>query len=44
MTSAEFQEKNRDFAHTNDRTIVIKELDGAGVRDCSSISPITSSA
>src|SRR5437762_2612101 len=31
MTSAEFQEKNRDYAHTNDRTLVIKELDG-GVR------------
>ena len=30
MTSAEFQEKNRDYAHTNDRTVVIKELD-AGV-------------
>ena len=30
MTSAEFREKNRDFAHTNDPTIVIKELDGAG--------------
>jgi FkbM family methyltransferase len=28
MTSAEFQQKNRDYAHTNDRTIVIKELDG----------------
>jgi FkbM family methyltransferase len=28
MTSAEFQEKNRDYAHTNDRTVVIKELDG----------------
>jgi FkbM family methyltransferase len=28
MTSAEFQEKNRDYAHTNDRTIVIKELGG----------------
>jgi FkbM family methyltransferase len=27
MTSAEFQEKNRDYAHTNDRTIVIKEID-----------------
>jgi len=27
MTSAEFQDKNRDYAHTNDRTIVIKELD-----------------
>lgn len=27
MTSAEFLEKNRDYAHTNDRTIVIKELD-----------------
>ena len=24
MTSAEFQEKNRDYAHTNDRTVVIK--------------------
>ncbi len=31
MTSAEFQEKNRDYAHMNDRTLVIKELDG-GVR------------
>jgi len=30
MTSAEFQQKNRDYAHTNDRTIVIKELDGVG--------------
>ena len=30
MTSAEFQDKNRDYAHTNDRTIVIKELDGPG--------------
>src|SRR5580700_7741428 len=28
MTSAEFQSKNRDYAHTNDPTIVIKELDG----------------
>ena len=28
MTSAEFQDKNRDYAHTNDRTIVIKELEG----------------
>src|SRR5262245_8100666 len=28
MTSAEFQDKNRDYAHTNDSTIVIKELDG----------------
>src|SRR5947199_10680306 len=27
MTSAEFQHKNVDFAHTNDRTLVIKELD-----------------
>ena len=27
MTSAEFQEKNRDYAHTNDRTVVIKELE-----------------
>src|SRR5919201_1866728 len=31
MTSAEFQEKNRDYAHTNDSTVVIKELEG-GVR------------
>jgi FkbM family methyltransferase len=31
MTSAEFQEKNRDYAHTNDRTVVIKELE-SGVR------------
>src|SRR5919202_237555 len=30
MTSAEFREKNRDYAHTNDRTVVIKELDGEG--------------
>jgi FkbM family methyltransferase len=30
MTSAEFQQKNRDYAHTNDRTIVIKELGGPG--------------
>ena len=28
MTSAEFQQRNRDYAHTNDRTVVIKELDG----------------
>jgi FkbM family methyltransferase len=27
ITSAEFRDKNRDYAHTNDRTIVIKELD-----------------
>jgi len=27
MTSAEFQDKNRDYAHTNDRTLVIKELE-----------------
>src|SRR5215472_12549003 len=31
MTSAEFQQKNRDYAHSNDRTVVIKELTG-GVR------------
>ena len=31
MTSAEFLDKNRDYAQTNDRTLVIKELDG-GVR------------
>jgi FkbM family methyltransferase len=28
MTSAEFRAKNPDYAHANDRTIVIKELDG----------------
>lgn len=27
ITSAEFRAKNPDFAHTNDRTVVIKELD-----------------
>jgi len=27
MTSAEFREKNRDYAHTNERTIVIKEIE-----------------
>ncbi len=26
MTSAEFQQKNADYAHTNDRTVVIKEI------------------
>src|SRR4051794_13937373 len=31
MTSAEFQDKNRDYAHTNDHTIVITELE-PGVR------------
>jgi FkbM family methyltransferase len=31
VTSAEYSEKNRDFAHANTRTIVIKELPG-GVR------------
>lgn len=31
ITSAEFREKNPDFAHTNDRTIVIKEI-ADGVR------------
>jgi FkbM family methyltransferase len=30
MTSAEFLDKNRDYAHTNDRTLVIKELDAPG--------------
>src|SRR5580700_327369 len=30
MTSAEFQDKNRDYAHTNDRTVVIAELGGKG--------------
>ena len=29
VTSAEYQQKNPDFAHTNDPTLVIKELDGA---------------
>src|SRR5712671_2327873 len=28
MTSAEFQQRNRDYAHTNDRTVVITEIDG----------------
>jgi FkbM family methyltransferase len=27
ITSAEFRDKNRDYAHTNDRTVVIKELE-----------------
>ena len=31
MTSAEFRRKNPDYAHANDRTVVIKELEG-GVR------------
>jgi FkbM family methyltransferase len=31
ITSAEFRQKNPDFAHTNDRTIVIKEI-ADGVR------------
>jgi FkbM family methyltransferase len=30
MTSAEFLSKNRDYAHTNDRTIIIKEIDARG--------------
>src|SRR5436305_13288695 len=30
MTSAEFQEKNRDYAHTNDHTIVIAEIGTQG--------------
>lgn len=30
MTSAEFQDKNRDYAHSNDRTVVITELGGPG--------------
>jgi len=30
MTSTEFQQKNPDYAHTNDRTVVIKELEGPG--------------
>ena len=32
MTSAEFQQKNPDYAHTNDHTLVIKELDEGGPR------------
>src|SRR6202051_3555714 len=28
MTSAEFQENNRDYAHTNDSTVIIAELGG----------------
>src|SRR4051794_3980438 len=32
MTSAEFQQKNRDYAHTNDRTLVIKEIGDDGLR------------
>ena len=43
MTSAEFQEKNRDYAHTNDRTLVIKRARRRR-RGSSSIWPITSSA
>ena len=31
ITSAEFRDKNPDFAHTNDRTVVIKEI-APGVR------------
>src|SRR5437867_9653684 len=31
ITSAEFRGKNPDFAHTNDRTVVIKEIE-PGVR------------
>jgi FkbM family methyltransferase len=30
ITSAEFRERNPDYAHTNDRTIVIKELESPG--------------
>ena len=30
MTSAEFLDKNRDYAHTNDSTVLIKELHGPG--------------
>ena len=30
MTSGEFRDKNPDFARTNDRTVVITELSGAG--------------
>src|SRR5215469_2197951 len=31
VTSQEYRDKNPDFAHTNDRTIVIREFDG-GIR------------
>jgi FkbM family methyltransferase len=31
MTSAEFQDKNRDYAHSNERTVVISEI-AAGLR------------
>jgi FkbM family methyltransferase len=37
ITSAEFREKNPDFAHTNDSTIVIKEI-APGVRLCIDLS------
>ena len=30
ITSAEFRDKNRDYAHTNRSTVVIKELEGPG--------------
>ncbi len=30
MTSAEFQQKNPDYAHTNDRNVVIKEVAAGG--------------
>ena len=32
MTSGEFKEKNRDYAHSNARVIVIKELEESGPR------------
>lgn len=32
MTSAEFRGKNPDYAHTNDRVVVIKELEAGGPR------------
>jgi FkbM family methyltransferase len=30
MTSQEFRDKNRDYAHSNEHTVVIKELEGGG--------------
>lgn len=37
ITSAEFRDKNPDFAHTNDSTVVIKEI-APGVRLCLDLS------
>jgi FkbM family methyltransferase len=40
ISSTEFREKNPDFAHTNDRTVVIKEV-APGVRLCIDLSDHT---